>query len=85
MTSPADATPPSSPPPLQPGAADPWAQATFDGLELAQLRENAAIPFVQKLQWLEQMHRLSLKLQETRQTMGDGTRTVRGNGPIEDH
>ena len=52
------------------GARDPWQDTTFEGAELATLREGAKLSFAEKLAWLEDAHRLALKFQETRRKMG---------------
>lgn len=47
-----------------------WAECTFEGAELAELRRTAAIPFADKIKWLEEAHRLSLQFQEARRKKG---------------
>jgi hypothetical protein len=60
---------------------DPWSETTFEGSELATLRHAAKLTFVEKLKWLEDAHRLSLKFQETRRKMG--LKTIFPDGRIE--
>jgi len=42
----------------------------FDGHEKAQMRRMAAMTFRQKLEWLEEAHRLVLKLEAAREKPG---------------
>ena len=67
--------------PKQPLAGDPWADCTFEGAELATLRQGAKLTFEEKLKWLEDAHRLALKFQETRRKMG--LKTIFPDGRIE--
>jgi hypothetical protein len=60
---------------------DPWAACSAEGAELAELRRAAKIPFADKIAWLEEAHRISLKFQETRRKMGLGT--IFSDGHIE--
>lgn len=60
---------------------DPWADCTFEGAELATLRESAKLSFAQKIAWLEQAHRLALQFQEQRQK--SGLKTIFPDGRIE--
>ena len=64
------------------GASDPWQDATFEGAELATLRQGAKLSFAEKLAWLEESHRLALKFQETRRKMG--LKTIFPDGHIEE-
>ena len=45
---------------------DPWEVATFEGNEREQLRRWAKMSFTEKVRWLEQAHRLSIKFESTR-------------------
>jgi hypothetical protein len=45
---------------------DPWAVATFEGNEREQLRRWAKMTFTEKVRWLEEAHRLSMKFEATR-------------------
>jgi hypothetical protein len=60
---------------------DPWADCTFEGSELATLREGAKLTFAEKIAWLEQAHQLALKFQETRRQQG--LKTIYPDGHIE--
>jgi len=60
---------------------DPWDDCTFEGAELATLRQGAKLTFVEKLKWLEDAHRLALKFQESRRKMG--LKTIFPDGRIE--
>lgn len=61
---------------------DPWADCTFEGSELATLREGAKLSFAEKIAWLEQAHQLALKFQENRRKKG--LRAIFPDGHIED-
>ena len=63
-------------------ASDPWQDVTFEGAELATLRQGAKLSFAEKLAWLEEAHRLALKFQETRRKMG--LKTIFPDGHIEE-
>ncbi len=63
----------------QPG--DPWAECTFEGAELAELRRAAQIPFADKIAWLEEAQRISLIFQEARRKLG--LPTIYSDGHIE--
>ncbi len=58
-----------------------WAECTFEGAELVELRRAAAIPFADKIEWLEEAHRMSLKFQEERRKKG--LPTIFSDGHIE--
>jgi len=58
-----------------------WAQCTFEGAELAELRRTAAIPFADKIKWLEEAQRISLQFQEERRKKG--LPTIFSDGHIE--
>jgi len=60
---------------------DPWADCTFEGAELATLRQGAKLTFAEKLAWLEQAHQLTLKFQEERRKQG--LKTIFADGHIE--
>jgi hypothetical protein len=60
---------------------DPWADCTFEGAELATLRQGAKLTFAEKIAWLEDMHRMALQFQETRRKKG--LRTIYPDGRIE--
>jgi len=64
-----------------PPAEDPWWECSVEGAELAELRRAAKIPFADKIAWLEEAHRMSLKFQETRRKMGIAT--IYSDGHIE--
>lgn len=69
--------------PAKPGPTDEqWAECTFEGAELVELRRTAAIPFADKIEWLEEAHRLSLRFQENRRKQG--LKTIFPDGHIED-
>jgi len=68
-------------PAKQPSSEDPWEDCTFEGSERATLRAGAKLSFSQTIAWLEEMHLLSLKFQETRRKMG--LRTIYPDGRIE--
>jgi hypothetical protein len=61
---------------------DPWADCTFEGSELATLRESAKLSFAEKIAWLEQAHQLAMKFQEARRKQG--LKTVSPDGHMED-
>jgi hypothetical protein len=67
----------------KPGVApeDPWADCTFEGAELAALRQGAKLTFAEKIAWLEQAHQLALQFQEARRKMG--LKTIYPDGHIE--
>ena len=71
-------TPPPGP---QMPDEDPWIACSAEGAELAELRRAAKIPFADKIAWLEEVHRISLKFQETRRKMG--LATIFADGHIE--
>jgi hypothetical protein len=60
---------------------DPWAECTFEGAELATLRAAAKLTFAEKIEWLEEAHRISLKFQEERRKRG--LKTIFPDGHIE--
>ncbi len=66
----------------QPPANDPWDSSTFEGAELATLRQAAKLTLAEKLAWLEQAHQLALKLQESRRAQG--LKTIFPDGHTED-
>jgi hypothetical protein len=67
---------------LTPAQKDPWADCTFEGSELATLRESAKLSFAEKMAWLEEAHQLALKFQEARRKQG--LKTIFPDGHIED-
>jgi hypothetical protein len=50
--------------------SDPWADCTWEGSELATLREAAKLSFAEKIARLEGAHRLVLEFQESRRREG---------------
>jgi hypothetical protein len=60
----------------------PWASCTFEGAELATLRQAAQMTFAEKIAWLEQTHQLALAFQEARRKQG--LKTIFPDGHIED-
>jgi hypothetical protein len=57
---------------------DPWATCTFEGNELSQLVDWAALPFATKVARIEQMHAVSMAILKNRQRMG--LRSILSNG-----
>ena len=60
---------------------DPWEDCTFEGAALATVRNSAKLTFAEKIDWLEDVHRMALRFQETRRKQG--LRTIYPDGRIE--
>ena len=52
---------------LRPTADDPWQEVGWETHRRAQMKRWAAIPFAQKLEWLENAQELSLQLKRSRE------------------
>lgn len=50
-------------------APDPIWESGWEGHDLAQLKRMGALPFVEKLAWLEQAHRVALSLARARESL----------------
>ena len=66
------ALPENSPPPRG------WEAGSWDGLERAQLREWARIPFARKVELLEEMQAIAMQLQRSRAAVTPGAKPAGG-------
>jgi len=48
---------------------DPWAEASFEGNRRSQLIEWNSMTFIQKIDWLEEGHRLAMDFENARKSV----------------